>query len=287
MYTSPSFVSPLRYPGGKGRLGAWLRDLIVANQLGSGTYVEPYAGGAGAAMYLLLNNVVEKIMINDADPMIYSFWHSIKYEHKNLIELIKDTPVNMETWSECREFVSTKKCEDDLLKLGFSTFFLNRVSRSGIVNGGVIGGLDQKGKYKIDARYNKRQLVERIENIAEKRDRIAVACMDAMDFIDEFSGEVCEKSLVYFDPPYYQKGGQLYRNYYRPEDHVKIARRVREIKTPWLVTYDNCREIVDLYSGVNSVEFQLNYSTHKARPKGEEIMFYNGVSLPGDPYMKR
>ena len=286
MSTSPSFVTPLRYPGGKARLGAWLAELIKHNGLENGCYIEPYAGGAGAAVFLLANNHVDKIIINDADPVIYAFWWALLNNHKELIGLIKNTPVTMDTWHLQRKIVD-EGLTNNLTTLGFATFFLNRTNRSGIIQGGVIGGKEQLGKYKLDARYNKEKLIARIEKIAKLKDRVQLFNMDAMEFLTIENCRTVRNSLIYLDPPYYKKGSQLYRNHYQPEDHAQIADQVMRLDTPWLVTYDNCAEIKDLYQGAKGVEFSLHYSTHLSRPKSVEALFYNNLDLPSAPTLKR
>ncbi|WP_421551540.1 DNA adenine methylase [Pseudomonas yamanorum] len=285
MATAPSFVTPLRYPGGKGRLGAWLAGLIKHNKLEGGTYVEPYAGGAGAAVYLLVNEFIDNIIINDADPAVFAFWWALLNESDRLVDSIERTPVTMESWYEQREIVASESV-DDLGQLGFATFFLNRTNRSGIIKGGVIGGLDQHGKYKIDARFNKVDLISRIRVLAGYRERIQLFNLDAIDLLTR-AVTVNLNSLIYLDPPYYKKGSQLYRNHYKPEDHAAIATMVSSIETPWIVTYDNCAEIHELYKGVEGVEFSLHYSTHLSRPKTQEALFYGNLSLNTMPVMKR
>jgi len=286
MSTSPSFITPLRYPGGKARLGAWLAELIKHNGLEHGCYIEPYAGGAGAAVFLLVNEHVDHIIINDADPVIYAFWWALLNDHQRLIEMINNTPVTMESWHIQRHIVDNGTTED-ITQLGFATFYLNRTNRSGIIKGGVIGGKEQNGKYKLDARYKKDKLIERITRLAKLREKIQLFNMDAMDFLNLEACQKNENSLIYLDPPYYQKGSQLYRNHYKPEDHALIAEKVMSIKTPWLVTYDNCPEIRDLYQAASGVEFSLHYSTHLTRPKTVEAMFYNNLNLHSGPTLKR
>nr|BDD47757.1 DNA methyltransferase [Paracoccaceae bacterium] len=285
MATAPSFVTPLRYPGGKGRLGAWLAGLIKHNELQGGTYVELYAGGAGAAVYLLVNEFIDNIIINDADLAVYAFWWALLNEPDRLIDLIDQTPVNIESWYEQREIVARESVED-LGLLGFATFFLNRTNRSGIIKGGVIGGLDQHGKYKIDARFNKIDLISRVRVLAGYQKRIRLYNLDAIDLLEK-AVVVDKNSLIYLDPPYYKKGSQLYRNHYKPEDHAAIATMVSKIETPWIVTYDNCDEIHELYKDVSGVEFSLHYSTHLSRPKTQEALFYGNLSLNTMPVMKR
>lgn len=283
---SDSFVTPLRYPGGKGRLGVWLAELIRHNGLEDGTYIEPYAGGAGAAVFLLVNNHVQRIIINDADPVIYAFWWAVLNDHEALIEKIRSTPVSMDSWNKQKEVID---CGDtnDLTQLGFATFFLNRTNRSGIITGGVIGGKEQTGKYKIDARYNKENLINRIRRIAILNGKIELHNLDAMELITHKNIETNNDSLIYLDPPYYNKGSQLYTNFYNPEDHASIADTVRDIKTPWLVTYDNCKQIRELYQDESGVEFALHYSTHMTRPKATEVLFYGNLFIKSIPTLKR
>lgn len=286
MSSAPSFVTPLRYPGGKARLGAWLGQVVEFNNLKGGRYIEPYAGGAGAAIYLLLNGLVNDIHINDADPAIFSFWWSLINDTEKLLSLISATDVTMSTWEEQREILSS--CElKDKTRLGFAAFFLNRTNRSGIIKGGVIGGKKQDGKYKIDARYNKETLINRIQNVAQLKDRIHVTNLDAMELVHNASKLPARPSLIYFDPPYFNKGSQLYRNHYSPDDHAEIARVTKSIQSPWITTYDNCEDIVKLYQDAQMVEFSFHYSTHMARPKAKEVMFYGNLTLPSPPSMRR
>lgn len=277
-----SFVTPLRYPGGKGRLGVWLAELIQHNGLENGLYVEPYAGGAGAAMFLLANNHVERIAINDLDPVVHAFWWAVLNDTDRLVELVKETPVTMDVWNEQRNVITDKE-NKDLTTLGFATFFLNRTNRSGIITGGVIGGKKQDGKYLMDARYNKEDLATRIHNIGKMRDRIQLFNIDAVKLLKHKDLELTNNSLIYLDPPYYEKGSQLYRNHYKPEDHAQIAEAVTVLKTPWLVTYDNCKEIEELYKNESKIEFQLHYSTHLQRPKAKEVMFSGNIDIHTPP----
>ncbi len=267
------YYSPLRYPGGKGKLTNYIKLILKKNDLIGGTYVEPFAGGAGVALALLLDGFVSKIIINDKNTAVYAFWKSILDNTEELCKLIRNTSVNIEEWKRQREiFVNTKKA---CLELGFATFFLNRTNRSGILTGGVIGGLDQKGKWKIDARYNKDDLIKRIEAIALKRKQIEVYNKDIFDFIEKVLPEIEEKSLVYFDPPYYKQGSSLYENHFKHEDHLKLAMAIKEkVYLPWIITYDNTPEIENIYAEYTMKKFYLNYSAAK-KYKGIELMIYH------------
>lgn len=281
-----TFASPLRYPGGKGRLGPWLATLVAANKLTKGCYVEPYAGGAGAALYLLLGNHVKRIVINDADPVVHAFWDTLVHDSATLIKLISRHPATMKT----REMAKMQLATPELYtpaEVAFATFFVNRTSRSGILNGGVIGGKAQAGTYKLDARYNPAALIARIEAIAAQRERIKVYGMDALDFLKKECPKLPKKSLIYLDPPYYVKGSQLYRNFYQHADHVAIGAAAKALSLPVLITYDDTPEIRKIYHGVKSSSFSLQYSTHLARPMASEVLFYANLQLPMAPMMTR
>lgn len=274
------FTSPLRYPGGKGALTRFMKNVIVENSLLDGQYVEVFAGGAGVAWPLLFGEFVEQVHINDLDTSINSFWSSVVNETDELCRKIRDTRVNMQTWHRQKR-VQTHATDHDALDVGFSTFFLNRTNRSGIISGGVIGGKEQLGKWKLDARYNKKDLIGRIQRIARFRNRISVYAMDGKDFIKKVLPTLPKKTLVYIDPPYYVKGSGLYQNHLTHDDHQSIAREVQTcVKQPWIVSYDNVPEIRRLYAGRPQRVFTLSYSA-QARYSGKEIMFFrNGIKIP-------
>jgi len=160
-------------------------------------------------------------------------------------------------------------------------FFLNRTTRSGIASGGVIGGMNQDAKDKVGARFNKQDLVRRIRMISEYRERIHLTNLDAAEYLSQLKGVLPSKSLIYLDPPYFVKGGELYRNHYRYDDHAEIAAIVSELGLPWIVSYDDVREIRDLYRSFRHREYLLNYSAAKIQT-GSEIMFFSDWLTP--PY---
>lgn len=281
-----AFATPLRYPGGKGRLGAWLAQLMRSNKISGGWYVEPYAGGAGAAILLLSRGYVDHIVLNDLDPVVHAFWWSVLNDTEGLLSLLESTPVTMASWEHQRQIHDFPESFSPT-EVGFATFFLNRTNRSGILKGGVIGGKAQTGPWSMDARFNKSNLAERIRTVASLRRHVSLYKEDALDLLQGICSDLPSRSLTYLDPPYFHKGSTLYRNHYLPEDHAAIASAVTQIRTPWLVTYDNCPEIRELYQSCNSVEFSLHYSTHKARPLATEIMFYDNLRIDAPPVMSR
>lgn len=280
------FVSPLRYPGGKLKVVNYVKRLFEVNDLMDGTYIEPYAGGASVALSLLFSEYVGRIRINDIDRSIYAFWHSVLNEPEALCRRIMDTPVDMDTWETQREVQKRKDSEETgLLELGFATFYLNRTNRSGILSGGVIGGKNQDGKYKIDARYNKQDLIARIESVAEYADRIELTSMDAVELIKGIR-RPGEKTLVYLDPPYYVKGRDLYLNYYNDDDHRDIANAIKRYRGKWIISYDAVEFISELYKVYRQKEYYLSYSAGNPN-RGKEIMVYsNGLIIPEQEIVK-
>ena len=279
------FVSPLRYPGGKLKVVDYVKRLFEVNDLMDGTYIEPYAGGASVALTLLFSEYASKIKINDIDRSIFAFWHSVLEETEALCRLICDTPVNMDVWARQRE-VQSRKADADLLELGFSTFYLNRTNRSGILSGGVIGGKNQDGNFKIDARFNKADLIERIESVAEYKDRIELTSMDAVALIKRYKRAPAAKTFCYLDPPYYVKGRDLYLNYYNDDDHRAIAEAIKKYKGKWIISYDAVPFIKELYQAFRQKEYYLSYSVGNPA-KGKEIMVYSdGLVVPGEDVVK-
>ena len=178
--------------------------------------------------------------------------------------------------------IHNNQSDYDRLDVGFSTFFLNRTNRSGIIKAGVIGGNDQTGNYKIDARYNKDDLCKRINLIANYRRHIHIYKQDAVKFITHTLPKKNTKGLVFLDPPYYAQGKRLYTSFYGHEDHAKVAEALKKSSLQhWIVTYDNAPEINEIYDLSRKVIYDLRYSAAHSSPSGSEVLFYSKkVKLP-------
>lgn len=277
------FYSPLRYPGGKNKLAAFIAKICIDNNI-TGHYVEPYAGGASVALFLLLENFVNKITINDKDRSIYAFWYSVLYHTEQLCKLVESTEINMVEWKKQREIQKVKE-NVGLLELGFSTLFLNRTNRSGILNGGVIGGIEQKGDYPIDCRFNKEDIIKKIRRIASKREHIAIKSCDAMELIDNVRQNTeVDNTIFYFDPPYYLKASSLYMNHYKEESHKLVSEKIISIKDiKWIVSYDNVPKIQELYSGCMKKEYSFKHTAYCARIGREVLFFSENLKQPKIP----
>lgn len=265
--------TPLRYPGGKGRLTPFIREVLNCNGiLSNAIYVEPFAGGAGVAVNLLLAKDIKEVYINDKDRSIYAFWYALIHCNKKFIQKIVDTEVTMDEWYKQKKIQDNKENES-LFDLGFSTFFLNRTNRSGILKAGVIGGKKQNGQYKLDVRFNKKDLIERIKNIYKSKDKIHLYNLDAKEFLCDIVKKLdaC-KTFVYIDPPYYEKGQTLYMNYFNHQDHEDLLKVIKELKCHWIVSYDHIDEIMKMYTGFNEIKYPLRY-TAGLKYHGSEIMY--------------
>lgn len=269
------YFTPLRYPGGKAKLADFTKKVIEENDLNDGIYVEPYAGGAAIALELLFHEYVSTIYINDISRPVYAFWKSTLDHTEQFLRLVHDTPLTVRVWDRQKQVLIHQDDHDDLT-LGFATFFLNRTNRSGILNGGIIGGRDQTGPWKIDARYNKQELRFRIESIAKLRRRIKVSRMDALSFLCLNATKWPEPTLIYLDPPYYRKGKDLYFDYYSHEDHLQVSRIVtnRISKQKWMVSYDDAKPIRRMYSKYRHLTYRIGYSAREVRA-GQEIIFFS------------
>lgn len=268
------YASPFRYPGGKGKVANFVKLLMLENGLVGRDYVEPYAGGASVGLALLFEDYADRIHINDINPGVHAFWYSALNATTELCERIERTPVTMQEWERQRAIMVNAE-DVDSLDLGFATLFLNRTNRSGIISGGVIGGKNQRGKWKLNARFNKTDLVQRIRKIGRHRSRIVLTRLDAVEFVEPWCrAEIMPASFLYLDPPYFVKGAGLYDNFYSPNDHADVAAAVSKLEHPWIVSYDAAPEIIALFERFNCVRYSLTYSA-QTRGHGSEIMFFS------------
>lgn len=274
MYSNKLYT-PLRYPGGKARFAPLIAEVITANKLTGGHYLEPYAGGAGVALALLIDGVVEHIHVNDADPAIAVFWRTATQRTSELVAMVASESITMDAWRHWRSVMRGDQPGTDLER-GFATLFMNRTNRSGILKGGVIGGKEQAGNYKIDARFMRDELCARITRIGKHASRIHVYEEDAHDLLVRCHQFLPTKSLVYLDPPYYVKGAGLYRNFYKHDDHVRIANLLGSVnfQRPWVVSYDNAEEIKEMYAYTKPYAYGLHYTAQR-RYTGSEVMFFS------------
>lgn len=278
--------SPLRYPGGKSLMTNFFVDLFHRNGLQEIVYAEPYAGGAGAAINLLLNDHVNEIIINDANIGIYSFWNALVNESDRFIQTINTIPVTLTEWYTQRDIL--QKSTKPSFELGVATFFMSRTNRSGVIFGGVIGGSTEEkqnnAKYKIDCRFNKQDLIQRLETIVANKRRIKVTNEDALVFLRQLDNNV----FVYLDPPYYVKGKSLYMNHYTDRDHEELAHYLQnEAHYSWVLSYDDVPQIREMYANYDLYRFPLKYTVSK-KQVGYELLTHSGnLQFPENLIIRR
>lgn len=272
--------TPLRYPGGKQKLTPFVLEIIRANGVEGGHYVEPYAGGAGVAMELLVAGHVSNVHLNDSSFPIYAFWNSILQHTDEFCRKISRSLLNVDEWRAHRE-VMRNPADHDELDVGFATFYLNRANRSGVLSGGLIGGLDQTGKWKMDARFPRNELIRRIEVIGALRGAINVMNLDAEDFIVNHIPQIHGNKLVYCDPPYFEKASRLYLNHYAPGDHERISEIIQQQRdTKWIVSYDAVEQILGYYARRRKFLYELQYNASRAYKGNEVFIFSDNLVVP-------
>jgi len=270
----PTTSSPLRYPGGKTKLYDKVVGILKQNELQDVVYVEPFCGGSGLGIKLLLCNDVSSIVINDIDPAIYAFWYCVLYKTEELCLRLAECRITIEERDRQIKIFRNVNSHSTL-DIGFATLFLNRTNISGILNAGPIGGRGQVGKDKLDARFNKTALKDKIVAIAEQKEKISLYNLDVIDFIDKVLPKYESRELfLNFDPPYVKKGQELYLNHFSTEDHKRLRDKVSQCNQYWIVTYDYNDSILDLYASFHHERIQLNHSAGSMK-KGEEVIIYS------------
>ena len=271
--------SPLRYPGGKAALANYVKALILRNDLLGCEYAEPYCGGAGVAMELLRLELVSKIRINDADPAIACFWRTLVSNPDELCHRVSKARLTISQWRKQRSVLKNPE-EHSHEDLGFAAFYLNRVNRSGILSAGPIGGIAQNGNWLMDARFNRKALIDTLQEIGQFKNRIQVYNEDALLFLRRIRRRPAATTFCYLDPPYVVQGKRLYQNFYTESDHAKVAASVGKLECPWIVSYDNVPLIRELYSVYRSMTYGIRYSAHQHTIGTEIMLFSNRIDPP-------
>ncbi|WP_080708464.1 DNA adenine methylase [Aeromonas hydrophila] len=282
----PRATSPFRYPGGKDKLTTFLAIFLMHNKLHGGRFIEPFCGGAGASLSLLLGGYVNEIHINDKNYALYCFWEQLTKNPEGLLDLIFCTKPNIDDWHKQREIYadSINRVKGfSKLEYGFSVFYLNRTNRSGILGAGPIGGLEQEGKYKIDCRYTTDTLIKKLERIIKYKESIFVYNDDCLSFLDRFSDKKhYDTDFIYLDPPYVKEGRNIYsKNFcFNDEQHEALKRAISAFPNRWLISYDDHPLVHKLYSGQGARTIEFSYVMNKAKVGRELMIADSRLSMP-------
>jgi DNA adenine methylase len=263
------YLSPLRYPGGKAALAPFLAELMAEQRPRANTYIEPFAGGGGAALRLLYGEYVDRIVLNDLNPGIAAFWRSVFWHTDELIELILRCELSVSAWRLYHEQYMSAACSE--LELGFATLYLNRTNRSGILDARPIGGMNQAGKWKIGVRFNRESLIDRVRILGSYRDRVEIMQHDALELLQ---GIDTKRVFLYVDPPYLTQGDELYLNTLSWEDHERLAKILRDRHRQWILTYDVDSRIPGmLYRDLRCAEFSIKHTAAIQQMGNEYAVF--------------
>jgi DNA adenine methylase len=268
-------ISPFRYPGGK----AWLAETLAAKLRtiapAGGTYLEPYAGGAGAAVRLLATGAAAEIYLNDADPRVHAIWSALLTDNARFQDKLVSIEPSVTQWWEFKRIVDQPELAADTFELGFASFFLNRTNRSGILQGAApIGGYAQSGDWKLDARFYRETLLARVRWLGEHADKIHISGLDGLKFLKKVRSQVdLSTSLFFVDPPYVSAGSRLYMNGMKTDDHKKLAKFLcsGEIKN-WLLTYDDSPLVRSIYRLADVATLDVRYTLQKKRRERELLI---------------
>lgn len=275
------FYSPLRYPGGKNCIYSFMASLIHENGLDGCSYAEPFAGGAGLALHLLADGIVSEVYLNDLDKSIYFFWDAVLNRTEDFCDWIKNVPVTMDTWIWAKNIYNNVDTSEPY-ELAKATFFLNRSNVSGIIKGGPIGGPLQRGKYKIGARFNKDDLIQRIIEIKALRKNIHLSSLDGVEFLKKLNRKR-KPIFIYIDPPYVKKGADLYMNFFDERHHLELRNQILRLRKDWLISYDDADLIRELYPTMEKYIYSLSQCT--SNRIGDELIIL-GDSIHCDEALK-
>lgn len=288
---SVRWVSPLRYPGGKGRMAGALAELFMAQfgLMDVEVWVEPFAGGAGAGLHLLERDVVEEVWLTERNRALAAFWRTVTAHPDDLVARVRSCEPDMGAWHAAREVLAAAEDGEafaDDLELAFAALIINRCSRSGMVNSrvGPIGGKQQNGRWHIRSRWNADGIAERIAWVGKMGDRIRVSEGDAITRIAELDGSVgIEEEVVLFaDPPYLVAGNKLYGAGMTFDDHKNLAHALTHCAARWLLTYDAEDRILGLYPEHRVLAYEIAYSANTRRIDEEYAVLSDNLAVRDD-----
>ena len=199
------------------------------------------------------------------------------------MDAILNVPLNIDEWQRQQKICSEAR-EDLQFELGFSTFYLNRCNRSGVLFGAApIGGYEQSGKWRMDARFYRETLVRRIRLISNMKQQIHITCLDALDFLGRtvYPANQRERNFTYLDPPYHLQGNRLYFNEYGDEDHASLAGKLKSAENlAWVASYNNVNFVRNLYVDYVTSTIPVRYSMQNKQLAEELIIAGPGTLLP-------
>lgn len=264
----------LRYPGGKTKIKKTILSKLIKiydNDNDINEYREPFFGGGSIGLEFIKESPnIKNFWLNDKDFGIYALWKSVLSNPTELKFLVREFVPTVGKFYEFKNDLLFGEKSDDIVNIGFKKLAIHQISYSGLgtKSGSPQGGKSQKSKYKIDCRWSPNHICKNIDNINNLfcSRNIKITNLDFSEILD--GGE----ALIYLDPPYYEKGGELYQYSFNFWDHLKLAESLKLTKNKWLLSYDDCSEIRKLYSWAQTEEINLNYTINSSRNKNELLI---------------
>lgn len=281
--TAGRYLSPLRYPGGKATIAQHLGDVYLAQDghMPIEIWIEPFAGGAGAALDLLTRDVVDEAWLIDAHPALAAFWGTVIDDGERLAAVVAATVPTMQLWEQSREVLEAG--DVGTFDLAYAAFVINRCSRSGIVapRSGPMGGRHQTGRYTIASRFNGPPLADRILHVHSLRSRLRVHHGDGIGYIEQLNDSgIVDEVVLFVDPPYIREGNRLYANGLDPAAHQRLSAALHATEARWLLTYDNHCDVQDvLYPDHRVVPFNIRNTANRARLATELAVLSNNLQV--------
>ena len=262
----------------------YIERFILSNKIQPEVIIEPFAGSAAISLGLLALNKVKKALLNDIDPFITSFWRAVFEYNDELVSKIEEVDVTLEMYKLLKQHMRENKQStnnENIVENALTFLFINRTNFSGIIKGGPLGGIAQRSKYKIDCRFNKKDIVSRIRWLRQFKGRVEVYNEDGIDFLKKIVKQNWSSNLLlYIDPPYYNSGKYLYNYYFTDEEHNQLASLLSMIEQPWLLSYDDSEFIKHLYQRDNiytdtCVKIRRKCTISSSKRRMVEFLFSN------------
>lgn len=262
--------SPLRYPGGKTRSA----DIIVSYApKGFKEYREPFVGGASVFLKIKEKYPNIKFWLNDIYEDLYAFLNQCRYNPKKLTEAVRQIKATNTDGKKMFDTIKSKIASANKFFRAVYFFVINRTSFSGTAMSGGFSNAAYEGRFtdsSIDS-------IIPFGNTLKKN--MKITNWDYERVVEREGNDV----FIYLDPPYYTaeksalygKNGDLHRGF----DHERFANVMKNCKHKWLITYDDCEYIRNLFSFAKIVPFEASYGMknvgENSKQKGKEMLIMN------------
>lgn len=274
MTSSKSINSPFRYAGGK----FYARKLILEHVPNHTHYIEPFVGGGSI---FFAKPKVEFNWLNDADPELINTYLIIQNRPQELVDALEGE----EALKERHGWYKNEYQPQNELERAKRWYYLNRTSYSGIMNmKNCYWGYGDKYSMRPE------NWGRNILRTSEKLKDVKFTNLDFENVIDNAP----DGAFLFVDPPYFNADqDKFYTFFFSKEDHLRLneclKRNSHRIK--FLLTYDNSKEIRELYSWAHAMlDKEWNYTISRtddqtkdktqapekaSRYKGKEVFITN------------